>query len=242
MSGPRSLADVAGEVMSMFDEVAEDEHSKRADHIRVLPDALRWTDEQWAERDAKVAAARAVEATAEVAMRAKQRRALAIDKGFPRRAVEAAAACDESASAVARVRDWKPHDENVLVLSGSPGCGKTVAAAWWGLRQEWLPVFMRSTAFAASSRFDQERRDRWIDATALVLDDLGTEYADTKGNFLTDLDELIDTFYGNRRPLLITTNCTTDDFKKRYGARIVDRLRECGSWFSVATGSMRRKP
>lgn len=207
----------------------------------VPPGSPDWTDEQWAEHDAKIAAIRADEATAEVDRAFKRKRSALLTAGFPRRAVEAADAADITASAIARVRDWKPADENVLVLSGSPGCGKTVAATWWALRQEWAPAFLRSTAFAASSRYDNEKRGEWQDAQSLVLDDLGTEYADTKGNFLVDLDELIDTYYGNRRPLLITTNCTADDFKKRYGSRIVDRLRECGAWFSVSSGSMRRK-
>ena len=56
------------------------------------------------------------------------------------------------------------------------------------------------------------------------------------------LDELIDTFHGDRRPLLITTNCDVAGFKVRYGERIADRLRESGRWISVDGGSMRRKP
>jgi DNA replication protein DnaC len=74
-----------------------------------------------------------------------------------------------------------------------------------------------------------------------VLDDLGSEYADAKGNFLVNLDELIDTFYGDKRPLLITTNCTDSEFKQRYGARIVDRIRECGSFYGIRTASLRGK-
>lgn len=205
------------------------------------PGSRDWTDEQWAEHDAKIAAARAQHDAEEQDRALKRTREAVVAAGFPRRAVEAADAADVTAAAITRVREWKCAVENVLVLSGSPGCGKTVAATWWALRQSWAPVFMRATAFAASSRYDDEKRSTWHDAQSLVLDDLGTEYADTKGNFLVDLDELIDTYYGSRKPLLITTNCTADDFKKRYGARIVDRLRECGSWFSVSAASMRRK-
>jgi DNA replication protein DnaC len=209
--------------------------------LSIVPFGSDWTDEQWAEHDAEVERKR-LESDKGAAKRAHEaKRSDAMSAGFPRRAIEAADACDETAAAIVRVRDWRHVDENVLVLSGSPGCGKTVAATWWALRHAWMPVFLRSTAFAASSRFDTEKRDEWLKAQALVLDDLGTEYADTKGNFLTDLDELIDTYYGNKKPLLITTNCTAEEFKKRYGARIVDRLRECGTWYSVAASSMRRR-
>ena len=98
---------------------------------------------------------------------------------------------------------------------------------------------LRAAKFAANSRYDADAREAWMLAPALVLDDLGAEYLDAKGSFLVDLDELIDTFYGDGRPLVITTNTDAAAFKARYGERIVDRLRECGVWLSIADGSMR---
>jgi len=56
---------------------------------------------------------------------------------------------------------------------------------------------------------------------------------------MADLDELVDTYYGDQRPLLITTNLDREAFKSRYGQRIADRLRECGRWFSIASESLR---
>lgn len=206
-----------------------------------LAEQSRWTDEQWAEHDAKVAAQRAEQERQETEQKTKSRASDLSDAGWPTRAIEAARVADETKPAVARVLAWNSREENVLVLSGQPGCGKTTAAAVWALRRAWAPVFLRATAFAASSRYDQERRENWLRADALVLDDLGAEYADTKGNFLVDLDELVDTFYGDKRPLLITTNCTDVEFKQRYGARIVDRIRECGSFYGIRTGSLRGK-
>lgn len=206
------------------------------------PGSASWTDEQWAEHDAKVAKQRA-ESDAKERVEDHRRKLDRLTKaGWPRRAVEAAEACDKSNAAIVRVTEWDPSAESVLVLSGAPGCGKTTAAAFWAVSRQFEPQFLRATSFAASSRYDHERRSQWLDAGALVLDDLGSEYADTKGNFLVDFDELIDTFYGDKRPLLITTNCKQDDFKQRYGSRVVDRLRECGAWFSVSGASLRRKP
>lgn len=200
------------------------------------------TEEEWARHDEKIKQKLAGREAEERAEREAERRYRFVDNGFPLRALEAAKAADETAPALVRVKEWDAASESVLVLSGPPGCGKTVAATWWAWNHRPWAVFLRATAFAAASRYDQERRSRWLEASELVLDDLGTEYSDAKGNFQVDLDELIDVFYGNRRPLIITTNCTADEFKQRYGARVVDRLRECGSWFSIKSGSLRRKP
>lgn len=203
------------------------------------------SDEEWARRDAEIEAKRKAEAERPEAVAARLAEKLRSyeDRGWPIRALEGAQAADETKPAVVRVSLWKPDAENVLVLSGPAGCGKTVAAAWWAWNWRGrVPMFLRSTAFAAGSRYDSDKRDAWLNAGALVLDDLGAEYADAKGNYLVDLDELVDTFYGDKRPLLITTNATADEFKSRYGQRIADRVRECGTFASVGGPSLRRKP
>jgi DNA replication protein DnaC len=211
-------------------------------NLAIVPGRGDWTEEQWAEHDAKILAARQ-ESDRQEAAQDHARRLSAFEKaGWPRRALDSAETADVSKPGIVRAIAWKPAEECVLVLSGPPGCGKTTAAARWGLTRSWAPAFLRATTFAASSRYDHERRSSWLEADALVLDDLGAEYADTKGNFLVDLDELVDTFYGAKRPLLITTNCTDVEFKGRYGKRVVDRIRECGSWFSVNSASLRKKP
>lgn len=211
---------------------------------RELAGFVDWTDEQWAEHDAKVAAKREEESRhREYVARPGEIRQRYLEAGWPVRAFDAALEADELKPAVAKIATWNCAEENVLVLSGPPGCGKTVAACWWARkRSDWPAQFLRATTFAASSRYDRETRDSWFGASALVLDDLGSEYADTKGNFLVDLDELVDVFYGDKKPLLITTNCTAEDFKTRYGARVVDRIRECGTFASIAGVSLRRKP
>lgn len=203
----------------------------------VLPAALTsMTDEQWAEHDARIAVERAAaQHTAE------PRTAALIANGFPRRAIEQAAIADASKSAIARVSGWLHAPEGVLVISGGNGCGKTVAAAWWAMRLAGVATFARAATFAASSRYDRDDRGALLTASALVLDDLGAEYLDEKGSFLVDLDELIDVFHGDRKPVLITTNNTRDDFKKRYGARIADRIRESGAFFGITDGSLRDK-
>lgn len=207
-----------------------------------VPEAASWSEERWAEREAELEAKRKANEAREL----EAARRSAIDEmveqdGWPRRAVEAALEADLDKGAIVKLRELQFGDRNIIVISGAPGCGKTVGVAWWALQQRRATKFVRASTFAAASRYDREERMVWLKAYALVLDDAGAEYSDAKGSLMVDLDELIDVFYGDRRPLMITTNCNVSDFKKRYGDRITDRLRECGRWVSVDGGSLRKK-
>jgi DNA replication protein DnaC len=199
------------------------------------------TDDDWAAHDARIGAERSRQESADRDRCDANRRAALIAAGFPRRALDESAIADESKSAIARVKTWIAAPQGVLVLAGSKGCGKTVAATWWATRIASPAVFVRAATFAASSRYNRDERATWLGAAALVLDDLGMEFLDSKGSFLVDLDELIDVFYADYKPLLITTNSKADVFRERYGERIVDRIRECGSFFGIADASLRAR-
>lgn len=162
-----------------------------------------------------------------------------LKRGWPARSLDVATTADATHSAVEQILSWDLTDRNVAVLSGSAGCGKTVGAAYWSISRRERIEFVRASTFAASSRYDQETRARWYGADGLCLDDLGAEYLDSKGSFLVDLDELVDTFYADKRPLIITTNCTKVEFRNRYGERVVDRLRESAVWITVEGSSLR---
>lgn len=201
------------------------------------------TDEEWAAHDAKVAAEREAQFRThprDPAEIARERREFFGNEGWPARAIDIALA-DGGASSVAieKMREWDHKEHNVIVLSGSAGTGKTVAAAWWRTKNTSMR-FVRAATFAASSRYSQDDRADTYGARALCLDDLGAEYLDVKGSFLVDLDELIDTFYGDRKPLIITTNLDDKGFKARYGTRVEDRIRECGKWVRIPGASMRK--
>jgi len=126
----------------------------------------------------------------------------------------------------------------ILVLSGNPGCGKTVAAANW-LFLGRSGLFVKSSRLARWDRYDDEAMNKLLRAPRLVVDDLGTEFQDAKGNFDAILDEIIDVRYDNKRPTVITTNLAAEAFKARYGERIADRIREAGRFVSLAEKSMR---
>lgn len=195
---------------------------------------VNWTEEQWDARDQEVAQANAVRDRPDP-------RSSLEDKlealGWPRRALRVAAV--NHVSAFAKL-GGDPGAHAVVVLAGPPGTGKTVAAAAWALTARYKPRFVRSSSFAAMSRYNVDQRSELFTCKALVLDDLGAEYADVKGSFLVDLDELVDTFYGDERPLVITTNLNRESFRERYSDRIADRFRECVRWIAITGPSMRR--
>lgn len=171
---------------------------------------------------------------AEAERRARRPRLLVERLGWPARPVSEAVGADITKPCIREVAEWQCTASHcLLVLSGERGAGKTVAAAWWALRQTGAVEFVTAHEFVTASSFEGER-DRWIAADALVLDDLGVEYQDAKGASASALDALVNEFYSHGRPLVMTTNLGRDEFKARVGERIADRIRECDGWRELA--------
>jgi len=130
----------------------------------------------------------------------------------------------------------------VIVLSGDTGTGKTMAsaclAALKGARMVTAQRVLELNRF--SGEFEA-----LCDVPALVVDDLGAEYMDSKGEAESRWDALFNRRYRlarmSRAPFVVTCNLKTQDFKARYGARVADRIREVGKWINVGGTSMRRK-
>lgn len=146
----------------------------------------------------------------------------------------------------------------LIVLSGGTGTGKTTATSWWlwGWHRdpanwpevsEWgtqpkcrgSAVFVTAAALARWGRYNEAEMDTILRATLLAIDDLGSEYLDTKGAYLSLLDEIVNERYANRRPTVLTTNLNVNDFRERYGERIADRIRESGRFEALGDDSMR---
>jgi len=177
--------------------------------------------------------------------------------GIPEMFVEIISARLDNSEAFRAVSD---DSLGVLVLSGQPGCGKTVAACHWlsipiqrddGERYSGTtlgtplglhhPLFVTAARLARWDRYDARQMDRLLLADRLVLDDLGSEYADAKGNFNAILDELVSDRHANKRPMIMSTNLDAAAFKERYDERIADRIREAGKFVSLGGTSMRRR-
>lgn len=128
----------------------------------------------------------------------------------------------------------------LVCLSGNPGSGKTVAASNW-LAIAGSGLFVKAARLSRWDRYDNDEMNRLLRAARLVIDDLGTEFQDSKGNFMAILDEVIDVRYDHSRPTVVTTNLDAEAFKARYGERIVDRIRETGKFVSLDAASMRAR-
>lgn len=184
--------------------------------------------------------------------KAKQERKRLMDKlantGAPERCAVAIAAGLNATTATAAVETFMASDKTFLLLSGSPGCGKTLAAC---VALKDGGRFARAVEVSRLSLFDAEDRanfDALKKTRLLVLDDLGAEML--HDGWRPALDELLDYRYGAMKPTILTTNLppTSEDeartasFRGRYGARIADRIRHDGLVEKCGDKSLRVRP
>ena len=153
----------------------------------------------------------------------------------------------------------QPRETWCLVLAGQPGRGKSIAAAYWlkRLAYDWIvekfedgeenmgqrSIFTGQHWWSAQEVSRVSSRDAVLSTLMnrnnIVIDDLGTEYLDTKGHTLHRFDELITRRYSNYKRTIITTNLNMEGFKKRYGARIFSRIGDGGIFHGVTGESLR---
>lgn len=127
--------------------------------------------------------------------------------------------------------------KTLLVLAGSPGCGKTVGAtwgaAWSGGRLVKALDLVRAGLYPADPGF----WPRLFAEKLLVVDDLGAEPLDAKGFGIAAITDLVDRRYDGARKTIVTTNYAQDEFKARYGvgpgARLWRRIVEVGRWIDL---------
>lgn len=191
----------------------------------------------WKIRERKDAEARAKREEREAADAAER---AVLDIGIPERTLDAVRSDAFASTNATEALSGGPIE--TVVLSGGVGCGKSVAAAWWLLAEEYKRGrWMTAARLARFPRYDTEEIGKLFKVKRMVLDDLGDEYMDEKGAYLSLLDELINERHSGKRQTVITTNLTAEDFKARYGARIADRVREGGRFVAVSSPSMRRR-
>ncbi len=205
------------------------------------------TDEEWAKRDAQVKANQWERTKRDRAEQWRHIRTELLDKGLSKRCVDEIAAgrtfTTPAESATRSMRD------GITVLAGNVGCGKTYAAHLWLLRANrlrpdlWRPqevCRVTATWFARQSRYGPEDKlANLATVRRLLIDDLGVEFADGKRSFVVDFDELLDIRWSACLPTVITCNLVADEFKTRYGPRIVDRIRGGGAFVNVSGPSLR---
>lgn len=216
----------------------------------VEPPMLGHSPEWWERRDREVAAQREQDAAATEAQRMISRAGELRDNGFPALFVTAALGELEDTRAMQRVRVFVHLPKRLLVLAGGTGAGKTTAATWVALKgQDPRPGFLRVNELERRGRYDKKLGE-WLEArTSLVIDDVGAEYLDGKGAFRSLMDEVVDTFYADRRTLVLTTNLRPrrqgdgeqEQFLERYGERVWSRMNEAGIWGDCGTRDLRKE-
>lgn len=161
--------------------------------------------------------------------------------------------------AVAAVRAFMASPDVFLTIGGVLRGGKTIAAASALLAMKerfvapslgsvWVWAtgkarFIPATKLAHLSYYGKEAASALqavVSLRLLVIDDLGAESTSDvwHGNF----SELV---YGRERTKLktiITTNLSADTLERRYGARVMRRLKESGRMFGVREKFVRSGP
>lgn len=145
----------------------------------------------------------------------------------------------EELSATACLARVRSEQDVLLVLAGAPGAGKTVAACWAFRAADG--IFLRAAKLARWDRYDMDAMDSLLETNLLVIDDLGSEFLDGKGNFMAIFDEVIADRSENLRRTIMTANMTADVFRERYGERVADRIRKYGAYFETNEESLRKK-
>jgi DNA replication protein DnaC len=144
--------------------------------------------------------------------------------------------------ALTEVQKFMDADQGTfLVLSGTVGTYKSGSAAWALTKHPGVYVRAAKLGTLALEKGD-EGADRYHYvrvAPLLVLDDLGGEYLSDRGWFERVLTSLCDERYGSMLKTVITTNLDGEAFKKAYGERVADRIRESNGWYEVPGGSRR---
>lgn len=187
-------------------------------------------------------AARRDEVAAGIVKARGEQRAQLVAMGAPLVAVTALEHLKKS-PLIAAVRENPPRV--LLALSAGVGAGKTVAACAAMLdvlQSGWESLFVRAIPFARWDRYDDDEMGRLLETRLLVIDDLGQEFMDAKGNFGVLLDEVTATRSENNLRTILTTNLGVGDFRTRYGERIASRISGLGGFFEYSGRDLRVKP
>jgi DNA replication protein DnaC len=163
-------------------------------------------------------------------------------RGVPERTARAAITAIETDAC----RQAKEAD-GLMVLAGNTGVGKSVAALLWLIdRANGKPECLRwvqSGDLARGYAYDQEAFESVAGVYALVIDDLGVEYLDDRGRYLSTLDELLSRRFARMRKTMMTTNIVDPAiFADRYKERITSRTHEDGAFVVCGGPDMRRRP
>jgi DNA replication protein DnaC len=147
--------------------------------------------------------------------------------------------CYEPTESTQAVDAWIASGERLLLLAGTFGTGKSVAAGYAISRcpGRW----MHASEIAKVGRLDADERYRELQsARLLVIDDIGSEYNDASGWGKSTLTALLLTRYEEGLRSILTCNLDGKAWKQYADMRILDRLAGDGTVFGAVGKSRRR--
>lgn len=154
--------------------------------------------------------------------------AMKLVKGFMRAPESAGVVVDSGNTIAFTGNEW------ALVLSGDKGVGKSIAAAFALSRLSGAWLWARRSLGDVDFDLAEAERTR-----LLVLDDLGTEYSGANGYAVERAAALLELRHAEGRRTIVTTNLLPAAIEERYGARLLDRLRERARVVLCGGSSMR---
>jgi DNA replication protein DnaC len=134
---------------------------------------------------------------------------------------------------------WLASGKRLLLLAGTFGTGKSVAAGYAIQRRPGR--WMHASEIAKAAGFKHEDRMAELQsARLLVIDDLGAEFNDASGWGRAALTTLLLTRYEEGLSTVMTTNMDGKAWKAYADPRILDRLAGDGVAFGAVGKSRRR--
>jgi hypothetical protein len=139
--------------------------------------------------------------------------------------------------AISAAEQWANGPARVLVLSGGPRVGKTVAACWVVHHLGKSALFYNPELLGRYGG-DDGYRLRAAACGLLIVDDLGTEAVDEAGRFQARLEALLCTRYDSGLRTILTTNLAAGAFAKRYGDRVAARIQTGGKFIALGVSDV----
>lgn len=143
--------------------------------------------------------------------------------------------------------------KNVFIY-GNVGLGKTelVSCVANEIMRHNIPVlitnFMEIIKYITSSFKDDDLENQeyienlLININLLIIDDFGTEYIKKENAFAHDLVyNIINGRYIRNKPIIFTSNNTSEELREKYAEKIIDRLSEIKLKIKLENGESYRK-
>lgn len=145
-----------------------------------------------------------------------------------------------------KIRSWINEEGGLFVLSGPPGCGKSISACAWLARRKGVRKYLsvRDVATASFELWASIYQDS-VSVDSLVIDDVGSSDSITAITLGRVEALVMERFDHLNKPTLVTTNLDAETFWGIFdqnaggSGRIADRILEDGEFAVVTCGSFR---